>query len=413
MKEPFKPVNYEDVAPRLGSSCMPEDLPYFSDEENTLRMEVRDFAINEIMPYADQIDASQDKKLTSEIGKKAAARGYSNQMIPSEWGGGGRNCMAELIVMEELSAPGWVAPAHLVPTCTFVAMPVWMHGTEEQKKNVMMPLLKGEAIGAMGMTEPSAGSNVAGTETTAVRDGDDWILNGQKRFIGNGSQADYLLMYAQTDPNAKTSKRLTAFLLDSKTPGFEVVKDYSLMGMGGMALSWLKLTDVRIPDSMRLGEVGEGFKVAMNELDPERAAAGGLFIGPMRTGYEIAARYATEREQFGTAIGNHQSIGFRLADMFIKIETSRLMAWRCARTVDMHKPATKESSALKLYTSECCVEVLGDALQIIGGIAYTKEYPIERLIRDARVYTLFGGTSEMQRMIVSRSILTQAAKWMP
>ncbi len=411
MNKMFERVDYEEIAPQLGSSCIPEDLPYFLDEENAFRMEVREFAIREILPYVDKIDTNLDKKLTTEIGKKAAAAGYSNQMIPKEWGGGGRNCIAELIVMEELAAPGWVAPAHLVPSCTFVAMPVWMHGTEDQKRNVMMPLLNGETAGAMGMTEPSAGSNVAGTETTAVKDGNGWILNGEKRFIGNGSQADHLLMYALTDPEAKTSKRLTAFLLDAKTPGFEVVKDYDLMGMGGMALSWLRLTDVRIPDSMRLGEPGQGFEVAMNELDPERAAAGGLFIGPMRTAYETAVKYAAERKQFGTAIGNHQAIGFRLADMFIKIETSRLLAWRCARTVDMGKPATKESSALKLYTSECCVNVLGEALQIIGGIAYTKDYPIERLIRDARVYTLFGGTSEMQRMVISRSILSQAIKW--
>lgn len=413
MTESFKRVDYEEVAPRLGSSCMPEDLPYFTDEENAFRMEVREFAVNEILPYADEIDAAQDKKRTTEIGKKAAAAGYSNQMIPKEWGGGGRNCTAELIAMEELAAPGWVAPAHLVPTCTFLAMPIYMHGTEDQKKNVMMGLLKGEYVGGMGMTEPAAGSNVAGTETTAVRDGDDWVLNGEKRFIGNGSQADYLLMYALTNPEAKTSKRLTAFILDTKTPGFSVVKDYPLMGMGGMALSWLKCENVRIPDSMRLGEPGQGFEVAMNELDPERAAAGGLFIGPMRTAYEIAAKYATQRIQFGTPIGNHQSIGFRLSDMFIKIETSRLLAWRCAQTVDQHKPATKESSALKLYSSECCVDVLGEALQIVGGIAYTKDYPIERFIRDARVYTLFGGTSEMQRMIISRAILGQAAKWMP
>ena len=410
MTELFKRVDYEDIAPRLGSSCMPEDLPYFTDEENSLRMEVRDFAIKEILPYADEIDRAHDKKRGIEIGKKAAAAGYSNQMIPKEWGGGGRNCMAELIVMEELSAPGWFAQS-LVPSCTFLAMPIYTHGTEEQKKNVMMGLLKGELVGGMGMTEPAAGSNVAGTQTTAVRDGDDWILNGQKRFIGNGSQADYLLMYALTDPEAKTSKRLTSFILDTKTPGFSVVKDYDLLGCCGMALSWLKLEDVRIPDSMRLGEVGQGFQVAMNELDPERAAAGGLFIGPMRTGYEIAAKYATAREQFGTEIGNHQAIGFRLADMFIKIETARLLAWRCAKTVDLGKPATKESAALKLYSSECCVDVLGDALQIIGGIAFTRDYPIERFIRDSKVYTLFGGTSEMQRMIVSRAILGQAAKW--
>ncbi|MBM3131812.1 MAG: acyl-CoA dehydrogenase [Chloroflexi bacterium] len=411
MTEKFKRVDYQDIAPRLGSSCMPEDLPYFTPEENAFRMEVREFAIKEILPYADQIDAAQDKKLTTQIGKKAAAAGYSNQMIPREWGGGGRNCTAELIAMEELAAPGWVAPAHLVPTCTFLAMPIYMHGTEEQKKNVMMGLLKGKYVGGMGMTEPAAGSNVAGTETTAVKDGSDWVLNGQKRFIGNGSQADFLLMYALTDPEAKTSRRLTAFILDTKTPGFSVVKDFPLMGMGGMALSWLKLENVRIPDSMRLGQAGQGFQVAMNELDPERAAAGGLFIGPMRTAYEIAAKYATERQQFGTAIGNHQAIGFRLSDMFIKIETSRLLAWRCAKTVDQHKPATKESSALKLYSSECCKEVLREALQIVGGIAYTKDYPIERFIRDAEVYTLFGGTSEMQRMIISRAILGQAARW--
>ncbi|MDY6911794.1 MAG: acyl-CoA dehydrogenase family protein, partial [Chloroflexota bacterium] len=314
MSEKFKRIDYEDIAPRLGSSCMPKDLPYFTDEENAFRLEVRDWTITEILPYADQIDRTQDKDLAFQIGRKTAAHGYSNQMIEKKWGGGGRNCTAELIVMEEISAPGWIAQGFVLPSCTFLAMPIYLNGKDEMKKNIMMPLLKGEKMGGMGMTEPGAGSNVAGTETTAVRDGDSWILNGEKRFIGNGSRADYLLTYGVTDPNAKTSDRMTAFVIDTKTPGFEVVKDYDLMGMGAMVLSWIKYTDMRVPDSARLGEIGHGFEVAMGELDPERAASGGLFIGPMRTAYETAAKYVTEREQFGTAIGNHQAIGFRLAD---------------------------------------------------------------------------------------------------
>lgn len=412
MTEKFKRVDYQDVAPRLGSSCTAKDLSYCTQEEIDFRMEVREWAIREVLPYAEQVDRTSDKQLAIEIGKKTAKRGYCNQMIPVEWGGGGRNCVAELSVMEELAAPGWVIPGYMMPTHTFLALPIYVHGTDEMKRNIMMPLLQGEKVGGMALTEPAAGSNIAATETTATRDGDDWILNGEKRFTGNGSTADFLLTYAVTNPDAKkSSERLTAFVIDTKTPGFEVVKDFELMGMGGMALSWLKYNNLRVPDANRLGPIGGGFKVAMSELDPERASGGAGSIGSMRTAYEIAAKYVTEREQFGTQIGNHQATGFKLVDMYVKLETCRLLAWRCAKMIDMGLPASKESSALKLYVSEACVDVLDSAFQMIGGIAYTKDYPIERLIRDARVFTVFGGTSEVQRLIISRAIMQEARGW--
>ena len=185
-KKEFKGISYEEICPRPGSSCMPQDLPYFTEEENKFRMEVREYAINELLPHVDKIEEDNDKELVVQLVKKTAKAGYSNQMIPKEWGGGGKNCVAEIIVDEELAAASLMTLLSLYASCTFLALSTYKFGSEEMKKNIMVPLLTGEKIGGMAMTEPEAGSDAAAVETTAVRDGEDWILNGEKRFIGNG-----------------------------------------------------------------------------------------------------------------------------------------------------------------------------------------------------------------------------------
>ena len=411
-KEKFKNIAYEEIRPRLGSSCMPQDLPYFTEEENRFRMEVRDFAIEELLPYVNEIEEQDDEQLSAQLASKTAKRGYSNQMIPREWGGGGRNCVAEIIVTEELPATSFVAGALAFASCTFLALPIYKSGTEEMKRNIMAPLLAGEKLGGMAMTEPAAGSDVASTETTAIRDGDDWVLNGEKRFIGNGSTADYLLTFAVTNPEARrATDRLTAFVIDTHQPGFEVVKDCNLMGFRGGRWSWLRYNNLRVPHANILGELNRGWYVAMEELDAERAGAGAIFVGVMRSAYELAAKYSIERRQFGRTIGDFQAISFRLADMYAQIEASRLLAWKCARQVDLARPATKESSAVKVHNSEACIKVVESAFQIIGGNAYTKEYPIDRYMRDSRVFTVFAGTNEIQRVIMSREILKEAKNW--
>jgi len=408
----FRQITYEEVRPRLGSSCMPRDLPYFSEEENSFRMEVRDYAINELLPHVDKIEEDDDKELVVTLAKNTAKSGYSNQMIPQEWGGGGRNCAAEIVVAEELASTSFAAGSLVFISCTFLALPIYKWGCDEMKKNIMVPVLTGEKLGGMAMTEPAAGSDAGAVETTAVRDGEDWILNGEKRFIGNGVKADYLLTFAVTNPDAKrVSERLTAFVIDTHQPGFEVVKDYSLMGFRGGSWPWLRFNHLRVPRTNILGELNKGWEIAMGELDPERAVAGATFLGLMRSAYELALKYSMEREQFGRPISDFEAISFRLADMYTQIETSRLLAWRCAKQVDMGLPATRESSAVKVYNSEACVKVVDSAFQIIGGIAYTKDYPIERYLRDSRVFTVFGGTNEIQRVIMSGAILRDAKKW--
>lgn len=409
--EKFRHIAYEEISPRLGSSCMPQDLPYFTEEENRFRMEVRDYAIKELLPYVDKIEADNDKQLAIQLAKKTAKRGYSNQMIPKEWGGGGRNCVAEMIMFEELAALGFSTMA-VIPSCTFVALPIYRWGTEEMKRNIMLPLLKGEKVGGMAMTEPEAGSDVAAAQTIAAQDGDNWILNGEKRFIGNGSTADYLLTFAVTNPEAqRVSERLTAFIVDTHQLGFEVVKDYELMGGRGIVFSWLRFNNLEVPSANVLGEVNKGWEVAMGELDPERAAAAGAFTGIMRSAYELAVKYSMERVQFSRPISEFEGVSFKLADMYVQIETSRLLAWRCAKQVDSGLPATRESSAAKFYVSEACINVIRSAFQIIGGVAYTKDYPIERFLRDSQVFTVFAGTNEIQRSIVARAILRGAKNW--
>jgi alkylation response protein AidB-like acyl-CoA dehydrogenase len=292
-------------------------------------------------------------------------------------------------------------------TTTLYGMPLTKFGTKEQKEKYLKPVVTGEKIGCIGITEPDVGSDVAAMKTRAEKDGDEWVINGEKRFITNGSQADYMCAFAVTDPSVKSKVGMTAFIIDTKSDGFSVVQDHDLLGMKSARVSWLKMENVRVPPGMVLGELGQGFQIMMDELDSERTAIAGEAIGYGRTPYEIAVKYSTEREQFGRQIRMFEGVSFKIANMAMKLEAGRALTLTAARMYDKGMKITKQASIAKLYTTEAAIEITNDALQILGGVGYTTDYPVERFLRDARLMTIGGGTAEILRFIIQREVFKE------
>jgi alkylation response protein AidB-like acyl-CoA dehydrogenase len=376
----------------------------WTDDEIKFREEVRSFCQKEIAPIADEIDKGPYPR---EMLRKIGEAGYMGVHHDKSVGGTNRGLSYEIIVAEEISAVNGGLDMARMATTTLYGMPIARFGTPEQKKKYLEPIVSGDLIGCIGITEPDVGSDTAGMKTRAEKDGDEWILNGEKRFITNGSQADYMCAFAITDPTVKSKDGMTAFIVDTKTEGFSVVRDHELLGMKSARVSWLKLDDVRVPSDMVLGEPGQGFHILMDELDSERTAIAGEAIGYARTPYEIAVRYSTERQQFGRPIRAFEGVSFKIADMAMKLEAGRALTLLAARMYDKGENITKEASIAKLYTTEAAIQVTNDALQILGGSGYTTDYPIERFLRDARLMTIGGGTAEILRFIIQRQVFRE------
>ncbi len=376
----------------------------WTDDEIAFRHEVRSFCQKEIAPIADEIDKGPYPR---ELLKKIGKAGYMGVHHEKSVGGTNRGLSYEIIVAEEISAVNGGLDMARMATTTLYGMPVARFGTPEQKKKYLEPIVSGDLIGCIGITEPDVGSDTAGMKTRAEKDGDEWVLNGEKRFITNGSQADYMCAFAITDPNVKSKEGMTAFIVDTKSEGFSVVQDHDLLGMKSARVSWLKLEDVRVPSDMVLGEPGQGFHILMDELDSERTAIAGEAIGYARTPYEIAVRYSTERQQFGRPIRAFEGVSFKIADMAMKLEAGRALTLLAARMYDRGEKITKEASIAKLYTTEAAIQVTNDALQILGGMGYTTDYPIERFLRDARLMTIGGGTAEILRFLIQREVFKE------
>ena len=376
----------------------------WTDEEIEFRQEVRDFCQKEIAPIADEIDKGPYPR---ELLKKIGQAGYMGVHHDESVGGTNRGLSYEIIVAEEISAVNGGLDMARMATTTLYGMPIARFGTAEQKKKYLEPIVSGDLIGCIGITEPDVGSDTAGMKTRAEKDGDEWVLNGEKRFITNGSQADYMCTFAITDPTVKSKEGMTAFIVDTKSKGFSVVQDHELLGMKSARVSWLKLEDVRVPSEMVLGEPGQGFHILMDELDSERTAIAGEAIGYARTPYEIAVRYSTERQQFGRPIRAFEGVSFKIADMAMKLEAGRALTLLAARMYDRGEKITKEASIAKLYTTEAAIQVTNDALQILGGMGYTTDYPIERFLRDARLMTIGGGTAEILRFLIQREVFKE------
>ena len=373
----------------------------WTEDEIKFRKEVQAFCSKEIAPTADELDKGPyPRELLRKIGKAGYMGVHHDQSV----GGSNRGLSYEIIVAEEISSENGGLDMARMASTTLYGMPIARFGTDEQKKKYLEAVVAGDKIGCIGITEPDVGSDTAGMKTQATKDGDDWILNGEKRYITNGSQADYMVAFAVTDPDVKAKDGMSAFIVDTKTDGFSVVQDHDLMGMKSARVSWLKLDNVRLSSDMLLGEPGNGFHILMDELDSERTAIAGEAIGYGRTPYEIAVKYSTERHQFGRPIKAFEGVSFKIADMAMKLEAGRALTLTAARMYDRGQKITKAASIAKLYTTEAAIQITNDALQILGGAGYTTDYPIERFLRDARLMTIGGGTAEILRFLIQREV---------
>jgi acyl-CoA dehydrogenase len=373
-------------------------------EQEEIRRVCRDFAANEIRPISLEVDEA-DTELPREIWNKAAEIGLTSFMLPEELGGGGMtDCLTGCIVQEELSH-GCSGIGNLITSNGFFAEPVLVLGDESQQRRWIEPLT-GERppLTALATTEPEAGSDAASIRTTARRDGDGYVLSGQKSWISNGGVADYCVVFATVEPGSGY-RGVTAFVLESGDEGLSWGPPMRKMGQRAIVNTELFLDDVRVPADRRLGPEGEGFRGLMQTFDRSRVTLGASATGLARAALEYATAYARERVQFGKPIAEHQAVGFRLADMALRVDASRLLVWRAARMLDAGKRATTEAAMAKLHASETAMWCTWAALQTLGGWGYSREYPVEKWMRDAKLEEIEEGTSDIQRMVIARGLL--------
>jgi butyryl-CoA dehydrogenase len=367
-----------------------------------IRRTVRDFAEREIAPVADEMERRGE--FPAEIIRKAASLGLLGVPYPEAIGGTGLDSLAYAITIEELSrvsgSVGIIVSAHTSLGCA----PQYTAGTQEQQERYLRPLASGEKLGAYGLTEPGAGSDSRGTRTRAHRDGEDWILNGSKRFITNAGVADTYIVTAVTDRNADTGK-ISAFIVEAGTPGFSIGRMEEKMGLHASNTGELLFDDCRIPAANLLGEEGEGDRLFLKTLDGGRIGIGAMALGLAQAAYEAASAYAKEREQFGRPIASFQGIAFKIADMATQIDAARLLVYRAAWLKDRGDAYTTEAAMAKLFASEVARQVTNDALQVHGGYGYVTEYRVERYLRDAKLTEIGEGTSEIQRLVIARNLL--------
>jgi len=372
-----------------------------TDEQKMLQKMIREFAEEEVAPGA--IERDRTKTFPKEIFKKLGELGILGLPFPEKYGGGGADTISFAIVVEELSracgSTGITYSAHV----SLGGAPLNLFGTEEQKQKYLIPICTGEALGAFGLTEPGAGSDAGGTETEAREDGDEWVINGSKCFITNASYAKVVPITAVTGKK-DGKKEITAIIVPTDSPGFSIDEPYDKMGLNASNTTQLFFEDVRVPKENILGKRGEGFKQFLITLDGGRIGIGAMAVGIAQAAYEKALAYAKERKQFGSPLSKFQVIQFKLADMAMKIELARMMVYKAAWLKDQGKKFTKEAAMCKLYASEVCMEICRDAIQIHGGNGYMQEYEVERYMRDAKLLEIGEGTSEVQRMVISREI---------
>jgi alkylation response protein AidB-like acyl-CoA dehydrogenase len=397
-------INFEDLNFQYGESMTPGSLFMFTEEENEFRQEIREYAKNEIDPYVAQIDREHNVELTVKLVRKLGKK-YFPLAFPKEIGGFGKGTAYRMIFGEELSAVHYPTAVIYGCSCNLFGVPIIHFGTKEQHEMFLRPIMDGSALGALGITEPTAGSDaVGGIRSTAVRKGDKYIINGEKRFITNGSIAKYILLYCITNPNVHPREGISAIVFPTETPGFEVVKDYDLMGRRGCVNSHLKFNNCEVPIENLIGNENEGVRVMLYGLDAERVFVGSQYLGISRSAFEIASKYSSLRVQFKKELKRFEGISFKIAEMYMNIEAGRMMLLRAARMIDDNIPATKEAGAAKCLVSDNAVKIVSDALQVVGGIGYTKEFPLERYYRDVRIAQIGGGTAEILRYLVQREI---------
>lgn len=370
--------------------------------QEALRAQIRQFAEEEIRPQAFLMD--QNNEFPEEAIRKLGERGWMGLPYPDEYGGAGLDVMSYAIAVEELARVDGGAGVILSAHVSLGSWPIFAFGTEEQKRKYLVPLAKGEKIGAFGLTEPNAGSDAGGTETTAIDKGDHWLLNGGKIFITNAPKADTYVVFAVTTPDIGT-RGISAFIVEKGWKGFTFGDHYDKMGIRSSTTAELIFNNVRVPKENMLGKEGEGFKIAMATLDGGRIGIAAQALGIAQGAFEHALAYAKERVQFGKPIGAQQIISFKLADMATKLRCARYLIYSAAELKEQHEPYGMESAMAKMYASDIALEVTNDALQIFGGSGFLKGMEVERAYRDAKITTIYEGTNEIQRVVIASHLL--------
>lgn len=377
-----------------------------SEDHIAIRDAARDFAENEIASSAVERDLTGD--FPHEIIKKLGELGFMGMMVSPEYGGSGLDCVSYCIAMEEICKVDASVGVVMSVNNSLVCWGLETYGSDDIKNRILKPLASGQSIGAYCLSEPGVGSDATQQATTAVRDGNDWIINGAKNWITNGTTSDYYIVFAQTDVTKK-HKGVTAFIIEKGMAGFETGKKEDKLGIRSSDTCSLSFNGVRVPDANRLGEEHNGFKIAMETLNGGRIGIASQALGIAVGAFEKAVKYSFERHAFGQPINQLQAIQFKIAEMATKIEAARLLIHRAARCKDNKESYIKEAAMAKLYASTIAFEVANEAIQIHGGYGYVREYLVERALRDAKITQIYEGTSEIQHIVIARQLLKEYA----
>ncbi|WP_339161062.1 acyl-CoA dehydrogenase [Siminovitchia sp. FSL W7-1587] len=372
-----------------------------TEEQLMMRKMVREFAKSEIEPFVEEME---NGKFPRQILNKMGELGLMGITVPEHYGGSGMDFISYIIAINELSKVSATVGVILSVHTSVGTNPILKFGTEAQKKKYVRKLATGKALAAFCLTEPGAGSDAGAIKTSAVRKGNDFMINGSKVFITNGGEADIYIVFAVTDPS-RGKRGVSAFIVEKGTPGLVISKDEKKMGLNGSRTVAITFEDMKVPADNLLGEEGNGFKIALSNLNTGRIGIAAQALGIAEAALEAATKYATERKQFGKPISEQQGIAFKLADMATNVESARLLVYRAAAMCSSSEQCVKEVSMAKLFASKTAVETAIEAVQVFGGYGYTKEYPVERFFRDAKVTEIYEGTSEIQRMVISKHLL--------
>ncbi|HMV06806.1 MAG TPA: acyl-CoA dehydrogenase [Accumulibacter sp.] len=372
-----------------------------TQEQEMIRASLRDFAQDRLAPFAAEWD--RNHTFPAEALRELGELGALGMVVPEEWGGAGMDYMSLVLVIEEIAA-GDGATSTIVSVQNSLACGITMkYGSDEQKENWLKPLARGEMLGCFCLTEPHTGSDAAAITTRAERDGDHFILNGVKQFITTGKYAQVAIVFAVTDKSAG-KKGISCFLVPTDTPGYIVARIEEKMGQRASDTAQILFEDCRIPATCLLGKEGDGYRIALSNLEAGRIGIAAQSVGMARAAFEAAVQYAKERETFGKPIIEHQAVSFRLADMATQIDAARLLVWRAATCKDAGQPCLKEASMAKMFASEMAERVCSDAIQILGGYGYVSDFPVERIYRDVRVCQIYEGANDIQRLVIGRAV---------
>ena len=370
-------------------------------EQEMIRDSMRDFARERLAPFAAQWD--REHSFPREALRELGQLGAMGVTVPEEWGGAGLDTMSLVLMLEEIAA-GDGATSTIVSVQNSLACGITQRfGSEAQREQWLKPLARGEALGCFCLTEPHTGSDAAAITTRADRDGDAWVLRGVKQFITTGKHADVAIVIAVTDKSAG-KRGISAFLVPTSTPGYVVARLEDKMGQHASDTAQIVFEDCRVPDSALLGSPGEGYRIALSNLEAGRIGIAAQSVGMARAAFEAAVDYARQRKSFGSTLIEHQAVSFKLADMATRLDAARLLVWRAAMLRDAGKPCLKEASMAKMYASEMAESVCSDAIQIHGGYGYVSDFPVERIYRDVRVCQIYEGANDIQRMLIGRAI---------